>query len=527
MQQFSNLEELKSQIEVDRELLHTMPQNNAKNIAKYQHKLEEIQNEYKQQRDEIYSILEKRYYQKTNIKQSEEIREIDNKIQEIERDLYILDDKTTPYEKMKLDKYIYKLRKFYKENLEVVNEQISLILNKFFSVEIDLELSDFDYSIYANKYMEVFLEEKQKGNLSSERIKTTFEEIYWKCPEIITHIELNFRSLYLKMQPQIAKYYDRKKQEILNKWKKTPQEIFELYQNLVFMKQEKISKSKKQIIDELLDGTLNPKNFEHAKILSNLSKILPEQITDNIEQKEQEIKQNIFKFLNSLNEYKNFEEFKFILEDIKTYYKQKDQYKNIYEETKKLIDGKEKQLKKLNKKNDSKGFIFKKNSQQNNITLEQNALIIELRDLYKKLDLDKFYNKIYSNLTDNSTIIDVLSLASDYYEFLVSCIIKNDQTIIQEDIDLKIEKLKEYLSLPTHTLINNITIMEEKNMATIIKDRYKLLDFKVEKEDLELGNIDNLISTLELIKKGFDIKDSGLDVETLEEITELKKVLKK
>ena len=48
MQQFSNLEELKSQVEVDRELLHTMPQNNAKNIAKYQHKLEEIQNEYKQ-----------------------------------------------------------------------------------------------------------------------------------------------------------------------------------------------------------------------------------------------------------------------------------------------------------------------------------------------------------------------------------------------------------------------------------------------------------------------------------------------
>ena len=81
--------------------------------------------------------------------------------------------------------------------------------------------------------------------------------------------------------------------------------------------------------------------------------------------------------------------------------------------------------------------------------------------------------------------------------------------------------------MPTHTLINNITIMEEKNMATIIKDRYKLLNFKVEKEDLELGNIDNLISTLELIKKGFDIKDSGLEVETLEEIIELKKVLKK
>ena len=524
MHQYSNKEELKSQIEVDKELLRTMPQNNAKNIAKYQQKLEEIQNEYKQEKDEIYSILEKRYYQKTNIKEPEEIRELEKSIQEIERDLYLLDEKTTPYEKMKLDKLIYKLRKYYKENLDVVNEQIALILNKFFSVEINLELSDFDYSTYVKKYMEVFLEEKQKGTLSSDRLKNTFEEIFWKCPEIITHIELNFRSLYLKMQPQITKYFERKKDEVLKKWEKTPQEIIEIYQNMILKRQEIIAKSKKQIIDEVLAGTLNVKNFEEERILSNLKKILSEQVTQNIKQKE--IQQNILKFLNSLYEYKNFEEFNFILEDIKSYYKQKDQYKNIYDETKKLIEGKEKQLKKLNKKNDGKGFLFRKNSIQN-ISVEQNTLIMELRDLYKKLDLDKFYNKIYSELNDNSTILETLSLASDYYEYLVSCIIKNDSSIAQEDIDSKIDKLKQFLDLPTHTMINNIAITQEKDMVTIIKDRYKLLSFNVEKEDLDIGNVDNLINTLELIKKSFDIKDANLDIETLEEIVELKKVLKK
>ena len=31
-------------------------------------------------------------------------------------------------------------------------------------------------------------------------LKTTFEEVYWKCPDLIIHIELNLRNIYFKKQ---------------------------------------------------------------------------------------------------------------------------------------------------------------------------------------------------------------------------------------------------------------------------------------------------------------------------------------
>ena len=526
MNNSKNIKEISEKIEVEKELLKTMPKNNAKNIERYNQKVEELLNDYKNKANKIHKILENRYDEQVNIQENSEIQELDNKLQEIEKVLFLLNEKTTSYEKMDLDRMIYKIRKYYKENLDAVNEQISLILDKFSKVGISLGLSDFDYSIYVKQYMEVFLEEYEKGALSSEKLKNTFEEIYWKCPDIIIHIELNVRNLYLKNQQQIDKFFARKKDELLSTWEKTPDEILEIYMKILANRQDKISNNKKIILDDFLRGKLNTKNFEYKKVLADLDKILPKEIVQNLPENQQEIRKNIFKFLNSLYEYKNYEEFKFIIDDIKTYYNQKEQYKNIYDETKKQIESKEKELKKLNKKNETGGFFGKKNT-TSGLTSDQNTLISEIKDLYRKLDLDKFYNKIYSTLTDNSTIFETLSLASSYYEYLTSCIIKNDKTITQKEIDEKINKLNDFLSQPYNNIINNMTILQEKDIGTIIKDRYKLLNFNVEKEDLQIENIDSLITILETIEKSFDIKNAGLEIENIEELVELKKLLKK
>ena len=221
---------------------------------------------------------------------------------------------------------------------------------------------------------------------------------------------------------------------------------------------------------------------------------------------------------------KNYINFKFILEDVKEHYKQKEQYKKIYAETKKKIDADESKLRKLNKKSQSKGLFGKKDPTKQ--TAEQNKKILEIKELYKKLELDKFYNKIYTEVSDNSTIYDVLNLASCYYDYLVECIIKNNKTITQEEIDELIQKLNEFLKSPYNTIINNITILEEKDLGVIIKDRYKLLDFNLEKEDVSADNIDNMISLAKEIKIGFNIEKAGLDIKNIEELCELKKLLK-
>ena len=513
------VKEITEKIEALKEILTTMPKNNEKNIAKYKAKIEELEEEYKKYEEEILKTLKNRYEKEISIEQNVEIDTLKSRLKTIENTLYLLNDSQTSYEKMELDKIIYKLGKYYKENFENINNQILLSVKKFSEVGIELDASDFDYSSYAKEYMETFFKEATNGNVNSDNMKSKFESIYWKCPDVIMHIELNLRNLYLKNQTIIDKYFLKEKTQLLKNWNKTQKEIMNSYLDLKKQKIEKEEIDKSILLKEFLSGSLQTKNYTPEKIKGNCEKLITVKSF-----KDEEVKINISKFLNSLYEFKNYINFKFILEDVKEHYKQKEQYKKIYAETKKKIDADESKLRKLNKKSQSKGLFGKKDPTKQ--TAEQNKKILEIKELYKKLELDKFYNKIYTELSDNSTIYDVLNLASCYYDYLVECIIKNNKTITQEEIDELIQKLNEFLKSPYNTIINNITILEEKDLGVIIKDRYKLLDFNLEKEDVSADNIDNMISLAKEIKIGFNIEKAGLDIKNIEELCELKKLLK-
>ena len=193
-------------------------------------------------------------------------------------------------------------------------------------------------------------------------------------------------------------------------------------------------------------------------------------------------------------------------------------------DTKKKIDADEKKLKKLNKKASKQGLFGKKKEVKQ--TAEQNQIILEIKKSYKELDLNKFYNKIYSNLGENSSIYEALNLANSYYNYLTSCMIENNKTITQEKIDEQIKSLDNFLKNPYNNIINNLTITEDKDVAMIIKDRYKLLSFNIEKEDFSAKSVDSMIATLENIATSIYLKKTELTVEGIEEILELKEVLK-
>ena len=67
-------------------------------------------------------------------------------------------------------------------------------------------------------------------------------------------------------------------------------------------------------------------------------------------------------------------------------------------------------------------------------------------------------------------------------------------------------------------------MLEEKNIAIMISDRYKLLNFAIEKEDITPDNLDNLIDTLQKIKNYYYIQKSGINLEEMEFICEFKKL---
>ena len=60
--------------------------------------------------------------------------------------------------------------------------------------------------------------------------------------------------------------------------------------------------------------------------------------------------------------------------------------------------------------------------------------------------------------------------------------------------------------------------MENKNIAIIISDRYKLLNFNIQKDDINEENLDNLIDSLNKIKNYYEIEQAGIDINTIKEV---------
>ena len=515
------MDNILNKIDADKEILSTMPRNNKKNIANYIQKVEELQQEYKEVNDEIFSEMEKRYTKIVSIKENKSIEEQKQEIEKIEEILEILDTAKTSYEKMGIDKRIYKLSKFYKENLESINEEIYKCIKKFSEVGVALTADDFDYSIYVNEYMNSFFKEMEKGNINSEEIKNIFEQIYWKCPDIIIHIELNLRYLYMKNQKNIDKYYEIKRERLQKRLGETPEEILNKEENLKIKLEQEIDTDKFLIIQKFLDGTLDTKDYEETRIKAEYIKLIPEEM---LVPSKEEIDINSIKFLNSLYEYKNYLKFKYIYEDVKKKYLDIDQHKNSYSSIKKEIESKEKKLKKINK-NINRQRLFGNKSKQEKDIAEYNSTILEIKSLYKNLDTEEIYVKIAKNISKNSSIFDTLQFASKFYSYLVECIIENNKDITPPQIEELIDELRNFVKNPNIIIIKNITILEEKNIPIIISDRYRLLNFQITKDDISETNFDSLISSLQKIKNYHNIKESNIDLNDMEFICEFNKIL--
>ena len=166
--------EFLDKISVSKEILDNMPKNNKRNKEKFKKSLEDLKGEYSKIKDEIYKEIKYRYSKKMgDLKVNKEIEELNISLSQMEDNLNILNSFNTPYEKMNLDENIWRLKRYYKDNLENVNNEILQCINSFKSVGINLTASDFNYSKYTKEYMQVFFDEKD--NLNSKKIKKAFE----------------------------------------------------------------------------------------------------------------------------------------------------------------------------------------------------------------------------------------------------------------------------------------------------------------------------------------------------------------
>lgn len=507
------IDKLIKTIDAEKEVLSSMPLKTKKNKKNYLDTINTLLKKYQNEEKEIKQEITKRYQKVKDISENPKINELNLQISSINSDLYLINEYLTSFEKLGLDRVIYGLNHFYKENLIRVNKLVLKAINIFKEAGINLTPAYFDYSHYTYDYMLVFFKEMDK-DLKSDLIKDTFESIYWKCPDIITHLDLNIRYLYYLNKEQIDKYFSNKKKELLLKYGKNEEQIMNEYYSLLVRKDEYLSICGHNILKDFMMKKKNIADFEYSKINKDYEKLIndPEYLKNNLES----INENINKLDHSLYEYQNYLTFKFIIDDLKLKFKEKDSYKNKLKDALKEITKDENNLRKLNFK------IFKlKNSKSNkkdNIELllsQANNMIVNLKTKYDNLEKISFNDRVLNTLNSNSNYLDALKLALSDYSYLTSLIESNDDSLIEDEVKLKVYKLQTFVNCPYNMIINNIFIEDEKDVSNIIADRYRLLNMDITNDKLLFQNIDDLIVVAKNITFYNNILKSNIKIEQI------------
>ena len=535
------VENVEKQIATDKEVISVLPRNGIKAIKSLLETIKEMTDKYETANTTLLKEIEIRYNELTAVEENNEIPQIEKEI--LKYDVAVKNtDTRSSFEKMGLDKVIYNVNGYYKSNLERLNTELINGVKQFEAVGIRLNEDDFDISEYSKRYMSVLLQESKKGNLNSELIKDTFEKVYWECSDVVAHLYVNIRYIYDKYENEIDKFYENKSEEILKEFKSTSEGVEEKKVELIKKKKSIEATDNKIILDKFYTGIFNINDYKGDNYQKMYFELVSKNISELSESEKAEMDENIDKLNDNLDEYSKYIEYKFLVDEIlqikedelkkieenKSKKVKKTDYDLIKENIKKLKSNIFKLNSKINKP--KKGLFARKNAnvKKNSATiLQRNNLILELKKAYMQLDEEILKQKTVQNIDDTSSLLDVLKLASNYYWFMAKAMIKKNEEITDKEIGETAKKIRDFINFSNFTVINYIKISDTKELAIIIKDKYKLFGIQVSKENFQEDNIEDLIKKVKIITNYNNIQKSKFSVEDLEYITSVKEMLKK
>ena len=270
--------------------------------------------------------------------------------------------------------------------------------------------------------------------------------------------------------------------------------------------------------------------------------LISKNVTELSEAEKAEMDINIEKLNNNLDEYAKYSEYKFLVDDVLQLKdeelkkieenKSKKVKKTDYDLTKESVKKLKAEIVKVNAKiSKPKKSLFGKNKLEGKkdsvAILQRNNLILELKKSYMQLDEDILKQKIVQNIDDTSSLLDVLKLASSYYWFMAKSMIKKNEEITDKEIGETAKKIRDFINFSNFTVINYIKISDTKELAVIIKDKYKLFGIQVSKENFQEDNLEDLIKKVKIITNYNSILKSKFSIYDLEYIMAVKELLKK
>lgn len=527
------VESIEQQISTDKEVITVLPRNGIKAIKTLLETINEMTAKYEDVNQKLLKEMEVRFDELTAVDANEELPKLEQEILKFDCAIKNTDTRSS-YEKMRLDKMVYNVNGYYKSNLERLNRELVDCVKQFEAVGIRISANDFNISEYAKEYMTALLQEVYNGEINSEKIKDTFEKVYWKCSEVVSHLYVNIRYLYDKYENEIDKFYENKTTEILQGLNATQEQVEETKIALIRRKKKIEDVDNKIILEKFYNGKLNINDYREE----NYKKIYLDLIGNDVS----ETDENIEKLNNNLNEYFKFNEYKFLSdgvlnireEELKKLEKEngKKPKKTEYDITKENIKKLTAEIFKTNDKLEkpAKGLFGRKidNSKKNNgVILQRNNSILELKKLYMQLDDEIIKKKIMENIDETSSILDVLKLGSYYYGFMAKEIIKKNPEITDKELGEMAQNIRDFITFSDFSVINYIKISDKKELSVIIKDKYQLFGMKLSKENFQEGNIEDLIKKVRILNNYNNIAKSKFTVKDLSYIMTVKEMLKK
>ena len=530
----SFLDFIDNDIEAKKTLLSSLPTNNKTNIRKYNEKIASIYENYEYYKESVLNYLKAKSESFNCRREERNTEELMNQFEEYKHMKFILNPMNSFMEKMELDDLLYDIHNYSNFTFDEINDIIRKLIEKFRTCGVELKSNDFKYTFYVHQYMCEYL----SCNGDYSKLSQVFEDIYWYNPNIIEHIELNFRKLIKKHQKAFEDYISREQKTLLNKhnFKNYNDFIVALknkYDELVNSEEEQLcdivemaKKSEIEINNYFPDSKFRVATYSGLTI--NEIDYSDEETINKLLDTLKRLRVNVVEYGNYLKYVPLFNYFKETYEKQESPEANNSSLKNIDNQ----INTKESKLEGINGKifGEKGGLFSKKPSGENlkNLKIESLKIAKELYDLYYQQDKLKFQNKIISLKNDSLLLIsDVVRLYYSYNFFKKETFKKVFNLESYNEIVDMCNEFDDFASNPSNIIINGINTFEETDVASVIANKYRLENINLELADLDEDSLEALKNKIDFVFRVHKIENSNLSVEKIWFIVQTDKIVEK
>lgn len=480
-------------------------------------------NQYQLDLDKIKEVLDERVNNILPKSPSIEIDDFKNKVNLLKKVLKYNNKYNDFYDKTSFEKIIYDMDNIENSNLKEVNSVLIYVVDKFDRAFIKLTELDFNYTIYTKKYMTYFLENVGTDDFD-EVMANKFNEIYWNCPNLLTHLKLNINFLIDKYKSRLIDFCETKKAILFEQSGTDLLSYEQVYEETRVIYEETIKNDKYINIYNFVNGDSNINDYLESSsyrkgVISKFINI--DSLNDDNREK---FYLDVLDLGYTIEEIENYRYFEPIIKDVINRYSNLVKSKGLYKQ-------KDKQIRKLEKLKNKKVLKYSKleslhnsrfTNKLNKLSIEINDQVNVLSNLYRELEDARINEKIAKFINDESMISDAALLANSFYGYLKSVIIRDYEITDAEEIPVIMDKFYDFVYNPNNVIINKFGFSNENDFELLIKNKYKLFDINL--NDDFSANIEELKKNIKFIEKLYYLEKEKVSLNDIKLVCEVKKI---